>query len=214
MDDAVLDRLAQRCESLHLASGQPVYHAGDESVGAFVVVDGHVQVTRAGRDGVEHALQVAGPATALGDLPLARGERQTATAVATEPTRLLFLSRHAVEGVYRGDPDVAHAIIQSLARRLRDLSLRALALRFRDVVPRLAVLLAAYAERVGAPSSEGGVELELGRTQEELAHEIGAARESVSRAWGQLRDQRLIEPRRGHRLHIPDLQALRAIAGM
>jgi CRP/FNR family transcriptional regulator len=172
-----------------------------------------VRVFRTTRDGAERPVRVVGRGRPLGELPLARGDRHSASAVAMEPSRLLFLSRHVVEGLYRSDPDVAHALIESLARRLHDLALRAQALGYRDVLPRLAVLLAGYANRRGTPSPDGGVELELGRTQEEIAHEIGAARESVSRAWGQLRDQRLIEPRRGHRVIIPDVQRLRDAAG-
>jgi hypothetical protein len=48
------------------------------------------------------------------------------------------------------------------------------------------MLLVGCAERAGAPVASGVV-IELDRTQEGLAHEIGTARESVSRAMKQLR---------------------------
>jgi CRP-like cAMP-binding protein len=83
-------------------------------------------------------------------------------------------------------------------------------LAFRDVAARLAMLLVGYAERAGVATADGVV-IELDRTQEELAHEIGTARESVSRAMKQLRHKKLIEPRDQNRLLIPDVERLRAL---
>ena len=213
LDDATLDRLAARFDTIDLSAGRTLFHDGDECSGLFIVAEGEVRVFRRGRDGAEQTVRVVGWGRTLGELPLARGERHQASAVTTEPTRVLFLSRQSVEALYRAEPDVAHALIDALARRLRDAEFRAQALAFRDVLPRLAVLLAGYAQRGGTRAPDGAVELDLGRTQEEIAHEIGAARESVSRAWGQLRDQGLIEPRRGHRVRIPDVHRLREVAG-
>jgi CRP/FNR family transcriptional regulator len=84
-------------------------------------------------------------------------------------------------------------------------------LAFRDVAARLAMLLSSYADRIGVPTMEGMV-LTLHRTQAELSLEIGAARESVSRAYRQLRDRGMIEMLSDHRLRIPDLERLRALA--
>jgi len=106
---------------------------------------------------------------------------------------------------------VAHAVIRGLGRRLRHLVQVTETLAFRDVAARLALLLAGYADRAPA-SPDGGVELRLDRTQEELSMEIGTARESVSRAWRQLKRKGLIEPLKGGRLRIPDVQRLRAMA--
>ena len=84
-------------------------------------------------------------------------------------------------------------------------------LAFRDVAARLAMLLADYADRIGAPSAGGGIELTLDRTQEELSLEIGTARESVSRAYRQLKRRGLIESAGGRRLRIPDVERLRTL---
>jgi CRP-like cAMP-binding protein len=73
------------------------------------------------------------------------------------------------------------------------------------------MLLADYADHTGTPS-DGGVVFELDRTQEELAAEIGTARESVSRALKQLRDRGMIRSRRGRRFVVADPETLRAWA--
>ena len=66
-------------------------------------------------------------------------------------------------------------------------------------------------ERQGAPDGTG-VRLTLDRTQEELALEIGTARESVSRAFRQLERRGLVVREAPDRLLLPDVQGLREIS--
>ena len=82
---------------------------------------------------------------------------------------------------------------------------------FRDVAARLAMLLADYADHHGKQEGEDTV-LELERTQEELATEIGTARESVSRAFKQLQGQGLIRERKGAQYRLASPDELRAWA--
>jgi CRP-like cAMP-binding protein len=128
-----------------------------------------------------------------------------------EESRLVFLPRADFEYLYRTHPDIAQAIIRGLGARLRHLVHVAETRAFRDVAARLAMLLADYAERSGSTTGDGVV-LKLDRTQEELALEIGTARESVSRAMKQLRRKGLITSLGGARLRIPDVEELRAMA--
>lgn len=138
------------------------------------------------------------------------GGAYPASAVTIEECQLVFLPRAAFEYLYRSQPDIAHAIIRALGRRLRQLVHLTETLAFRDVAARLAMLLVGYAGRSGVMTASG-VEIELDRTQEELAHEIGTARESVSRAMKQLRRKGLIEPLERNRLLIPNVERLRAL---
>jgi CRP/FNR family transcriptional regulator len=146
----------------------------------------------------------------VAELPLFDGGPYPASAVTIEESRLVFLPRADFEYLYRTQPDIAQSIIRALGRRLRHLVHLTETLAFRDVAARLAMLLVGYAERVGT-SVASGVEIELDRTQEEIAHEIGTARESVSRAMKQLRRKGLIEPLERNRILIPDLSRLRAL---
>jgi CRP-like cAMP-binding protein len=71
--------------------------------------------------------------------------------------------------------------------------------------------LADYADQVGTPEGDG-VAFQLERTQEELATEIGTARESVSRALKQLTTRGLIRSRVSNRLVVAPTDQLRAWA--
>ncbi|HKV50995.1 MAG TPA: Crp/Fnr family transcriptional regulator [Gemmatimonadaceae bacterium] len=210
LDEPALDRLAARCVSRTVGPGHVLFTTGEECRGLYFVEDGRVRIYRTSPDGKEQVLHVEGPGRPVAELPLFDGGPYPASAITIEETRLVFLPRADFEHLYRAYPDIAHAIIQGLGRRLRHLVHVAETLAFRDVAARLALLLVGYAERSGR-STPAGVVVTLDRTQEELALEIGAARESVSRALKQLRRTGLIQSAGDDELIIPDVARLRAL---
>lgn len=211
LPDDLLARVAERLVQRRVPSGTVLFTAGEPSRGLYIVQSGRVRVYRVSPEGREQVLHVEGPGRPVAELPLFDGGAYPASAVTIEDSVLLFLPRPEFEQLYRTNPDVAHAIIRGLGRRLRHLVQLTETLAFRDVAARLAMLLAGYADRTGVPTAEG-VELALGRTQEELALEIGAARESVSRALKQLQRKGLIESAGRDRLRIPNVERLRTFA--
>ncbi|HEX5831728.1 MAG TPA: Crp/Fnr family transcriptional regulator [Gemmatimonadaceae bacterium] len=211
LEEGAIARLAERCVPRQVSEGHVLFTTGERCRGLWVIASGRVRIYRTSPEGREQVLHVEGPGRPVAELPLFDGGTYPASAITLEPSCLVFLPRADFEHIYRSNADVAHAIIRGLGRRLRHLVQVTETLAFRDVAARLAMLLADYADRLGERAGEG-VELVLDRTQEELSLEIGTARESVSRAWRQLRQQGLIEPLGAHRLRIADVQRLRAMA--
>lgn len=210
LHDEALQQLARRCVTKTVPAGHVLFTTGEECRGLYMIESGRVRIYRTDPAGREQVLHVEGPGRTVAELPIFDGGPYPASAVTIEECELVFLPRAAFEFLYRNQPDIAHAIIRALGRRLRQLVHLTETLAFRDVAARLAMLLVGYAERAGIETASG-VEIEIDRTQEELAHEIGTARESVSRAMKQLRRKGLIEPLERNRLLIPDVQRLRAL---
>ena len=211
LDETSMQQLADRCVERSVGAGHVLFTAGDECRGLYMIESGRARIYRTNADGREQVLHVEGPGRTVAELPLFDGGAYPASAVTMEPSRLLFLPRADFEQLYRSNPDVAQAIIRALGKRLRHLVHVTETLAFRDVAARLAMLLAGYAEAEGRPVP-GGIELVIERTQEELALEIGAARESVSRALKQLAKRGLIAPTERDSILIPDLDRLRTLA--
>jgi CRP/FNR family transcriptional regulator len=208
LDEPALAQLATRCISRNVSAGHVLFTTGEPCRGLYMVETGRVRIYRTSPEGREQVLHTEGPGRPVAELPLFDGGPYPASAVTTEPSRLAFLARDDFEWAYRTHPDVAQAVIHGLGKRLRHLVQVTETLAFRDVAARLAILLADYAEREGETTAQG-VELVLRRTQEELSHEIGTARESVSRAMRELKRNGLIEPLAGDRIRIPDVERLR-----
>jgi CRP/FNR family transcriptional regulator len=155
------------------ADGQVLWRAGAEPRGLFVILDGAVRVVRA-RDGRQQVVHVETAGATLGEVPLFASGRYPATAVAAAPTTCAVLDRAAVEAAIAADAGVAFALLESLAGRVRTLVDR-LDRRAQPVAERLrAVVLARH-------EAAGGGTFTLGRTQAELAEELGTVREVLVR---------------------------------
>jgi CRP/FNR family cyclic AMP-dependent transcriptional regulator len=211
LSDAVLGSLATRCVPRAVGAGFVLFRAGERCTGLYVVLEGRVRVYRTSPDGREQTLAVEGAGNPVAELPLVDGGPYPASAMTTAPSRLLFLPRAEFEHAFRTDPEVATAVVQALGARLRHFVQLVETLAFRDVAARLAMLLADYGDRQGEMQGEV-VELKLERTQEELATELGTARESVSRAMKQLAQRGLIRKRSGSRFTLARPEQLRAWA--
>jgi CRP-like cAMP-binding protein len=211
LDQNALHQLATRCVSRDVAQGNVLFTMGEACRGLYVLASGRVRIYRVSPEGKEQVLRVELPGATIAELPLFDGGVYPASAVTTEPSRLLFVPRDEFEGLIRSNPDFAMAVMRALGRRLRHLVGVTETLAFRDVAARLAHLLADYADREGA-GPDRSVVVRLRRTQEELAMELGTARESVSRAMKTLRTRGLIESLGGARLRIPEPSRLRAFS--
>lgn len=211
LDQRTLQALSTRCVPRTVGEGFVLFRAGERSTGLYLVLEGRVRIFRTSPDGREQTLAVEGAGRPIAELPLVDGGPYPATAVTVSPARLIFLPRPEFEHAFRTDPDVAAAVVRALGRRMRHLVQLVETVAFRDVAARLAMWLADYAERHGTAEA-GGVSLLLDRTQDELATELGTARESVSRALKQLRERGLIVSRRAARLVVAPPETLRAWA--
>ncbi len=211
LDDRTLVALSRRCVPRVVGEGFVLFRAGDRCTGLYLVAEGRVRIYRASTEGQEQTIAVEGAGRPVAELPIVDGGTYPANAVTTAPSRLIFLPRPEFEHAFRTDPEVASAIVRALGRRMRHLVQLLETVAFRDVAARLAMLLADYAERDGEPR-EGLVTLDLPRTQDELATEIGTARESVSRAFKQLRAAGMVRSRKGSQLMLASPDRLRAWA--
>ncbi len=211
LDDHTLVALSRRCVPRVVGEGFVLFRAGDRCTGLYLVAEGRVRIYRASPEGQEQTIAVEGAGRPVAELPIVDGGTYPANAVTTVPSRLIYLPRPEFEHAFRTDPEVASAIVRALGRRMRHLVQLVETVAFRDVAARLAMLLADYAERDGEPR-EGLVTLDLPRTQDELATEIGTARESVSRAFKQLRAAGMVRNRKGSHLMLASPDRLRAWA--
>lgn len=203
----VLARFRER----RFRKGTALFTEGEPCDGLWVVAEGRVKVFRVSAGGREQVLHVEGPGATLGEVPLFDGAGYVASAAAVAPARLLWLPRRDLEALCRRHPEVALAIIATMARRVRAFAGLAGDLALRPVPARLALLLLEQARSAGRRTPRG-VEITLPGTREEIAARIGTVRELVSRSLASLAKQGLIAVR-GRRCVLPDVSGLEAVVG-
>jgi CRP/FNR family transcriptional regulator len=156
--------------------------------------------------GREQVFHTEGPGATLGEGPLFDRGGFIATAVATKPTRVLFLRRADLLDLCRRHPAVALSMLESLARRMRRFAELVSDLAFRPVPERLARYL-----DVLAHDHRPGATLDLELTQAQLAARLGTVRELVARAFAQLEEHGILTRKR-RRVVIRDPARLAAVA--
>jgi CRP-like cAMP-binding protein len=123
------------------------------------------------------------------------------------PTRVLFLPRAEVIGLCQRRPEVALAMLKTMARRVRHFADIVGDLAFRPVTERVA----RYLDTAAAGAVEPGTRVELTLTQAQLAARLGTVRELVARAFSHLEDRGIIARDRT-RVTIRDPARLLALA--
>ena len=118
----------------------------------------------------------------FGELSLFDPGTRTSTASAVTDTVLLSLSQRDLRPWLTGRPEVAEALLQALAQRLRRANEAMADLVFSDVPGRVAKALLDLSEKFGQPQPDGSTLVAHDLTQEELAQLVGASRETVNKS--------------------------------
>jgi CRP/FNR family transcriptional regulator len=205
------EALARRLRPVRFGPGQRVFEQGTPCEGLWIVGEGRVKIFRTGAQGREQVLHVEGPGATLGEVPLFDRAGYVASAAAQTGALLLWISRREIEALCRRQPEVALAIIATMARRIRAFAGLAADLALRSVPVRLGRLLLDEVARAGRKTSEG-VEVTLPGTREDVAARIGTVREPLSRALAALARRGVVTVR-GRRVMVRDLGRLEDAAG-
>jgi len=210
LSDEELEELARRYPDDHLQAGEIFYTPYDTSERLFILKRGRVRVYRT-TDGREFTQAIVEAGTVFGEMALTAQRLQGAYAQAMEPSILITMSREELEHLILQKPEVGLQIVHLLSERLRRQEIRLEDANTKDVHARLASIIVLLVGSEGVRSASG-YRIPAHHTHQQLADMIGANREAVTRAFGLLQDEGIVELRR-RLIYVMDLQALRRMAG-
>lgn len=175
-----------------------------------VLMAGRVKVYTGTATGGEVVLAVRDRGALVGELAAIDRQPRSATVTALTEVIGLVLLLPAFEAFLREHPRVGALLPRMVAGRLRDADRKRVEFGAYDTVGRVAARLVELAERYGQPV-EGGLQIQMPLSQDELASWTGSSREAVSKALAALRGSGLIETSR-LRVLVRDLDGLRSRA--
>lgn len=204
LPDASLRRIAMVAVERRYARGATLYRAGDPADGLYLILSGRVRVSRetSTRVALLHAEEQGG---VLAEIPVFGGGPFPASARAFVGTRCAHLPVAAVQRLLAEDSAFVRFALARLAERARGLLGRIDELTARTIGARVAEFMLTQA-------SSSGDAFTLGMSQEELARELGTAREVVVRAIGALVASGAIARAGRSRFTVRRLTLLRALA--
>lgn len=117
LGSAELDAVGRAATELSLPEGAVLMREGDVAHEIFVVLEGTVEVTRAG----DHVADI-GPGGFAGEMALLTHARRDATVTCTTPVRALHVDGRSFSSVLREAPHVAVNMLPIVAARVVDSS--------------------------------------------------------------------------------------------
>ena len=115
LPEEVLARILAEGEERSFRHGELIVHAGDSGHELHVVLEGSVNVERAGR-----VVRALAPGALFGEIAILDGGPRTADVVAVGDTRILSVPREVIRSVLESEPRAAWELLGVLARRLRE----------------------------------------------------------------------------------------------
>ena len=208
LPEAALTALASCAVNRTFERGCMVFLEGDPCAGLWLVESGIVKVYQLSPQGREQILHTISPGGTFNDVAVLDGGPNPASVATLTEASLWVISRGDIQRLARQHPELAWALIESVARRTRHLVQMVEDLALRSVRARLARLLLVEA---GRTAGAGELRREQMMTQSDMAARLGTVREMIGRALRDLADAGLIELDR-HRIVISDRERLQAEA--
>jgi CRP/FNR family transcriptional regulator len=187
-NDPALLRLEHELKLVELPAGQTVFHVGAGCHNYLLVADGTVRVQMVGEGGREATLYRVQPGQSciLTTSCILAHEHYPAEAVTETPVQAFVISRAAFEQALNDSPVFRRFVFANLGQRLADVIQRIDAVTFQSVDRRLAAYLLAHCDPAGA----------LRATHQDIAVELGSAREVISRHLKRMEGQGLLQLQR------------------
>ena len=207
LSEVEMHALCARVNNRNFRHGELLFNEGDRCSGLFLVASGKIRIFKLSPSGREQVLAVEGPGSSFAELPVFDGGNYPASASALEDAEVLFISRRDFQNLCREHPEVALKVIAVVGSRLRRLVGIIEDLSFTTVRHRLIALILRLTQASGTASKEG-IRVELTKTHQDLAAELGTVRELVSRNLSRLQAEGFLEVD-GRRIIVKDLAGLK-----
>ncbi len=201
MSPGDLEALASIGEYVTKYPGTHLFKQGAEATAAYVVQRGQVELYRGAKEDSRIVTRV-GEGAVIGDIAMFKGDPYHSSARAIEPVTALRLDRHRLIPLLIEHPVIALRWLVSGLDQLEQTQRRVLRLMHRTVIEQVADLL------LDEANARGEVRL----SQAAIATLLGASRQSVNEALGELRAAGVAET--GYRMiRVIDRDAVARTAG-
>ncbi len=206
---AEAERFARELVVRRYASREFIAVEGEPCRGFFVLLSGRARIFRSGADGREQILRLLAPGDTFGEVPVFDGGPNPATVEALDTCDVALVPSAAFRLIVARYPEVAAALLEHFARRLRSFTELVEQISLQTVQQRIARYLYMTAREEGVDSPDGLV-VPRTITQQDLAALVGSVREVVSRTMRVMEEDGVVEIRRKEIL-VRDIGALRAL---
>ncbi len=170
-----------------------VFAEGDAGDAIYVLKTGHVRLYRLTEDGKEITIAILGPGDVFGELALFERGQRTTFAESMDNTHLCKASVDEFMRLMANKPQLTMMIAREIARRRDEAETHIAWLAYGTVRGRVAGALRYLAQQHGEVVEGGAVRINLRLPHHEIAHLVGASRETCTVELRRLQHAGIIE---------------------
>lgn len=206
-----IERIAAIANEKDVPKKKIVMSADGEQDIMYVLKKGMVRVFKLSPDGKMITLDILKEGDIFGAMAAVKGGTSGAYAETLEDSYICAIRQDDLTGVIKEMPDLAVSLIGKINQKLTEAEDRIADLVFRDVPGRIASVLLKLAEQFGK-AGDGGVEISIKLTHQELADMVGSSRETVTIVLSEFKEDKVVSISEKH-ISIIDEKRLRQWAG-
>lgn len=202
MPPPVADALLAHAHARNFDRGSTIFLRGETATGIYIVLDGWVKLYRIAPSGAEAVVGVITKGASFGEAVAFRHDVYPVSAETVTDSTLLRIEADSFLRIIRNNPEVALSILSATYLHLHGLIAQIEALKAQTGAQRVAEFLLEL-----AACKTGACEVTLPYDKALIAGRLGMKPESLSRAFGRLKDQGVVV--RQNVAEISDVEALR-----
>lgn len=188
----------------HYKKNEQIYLEKEPAHHFYYLKSGRVQIYVTSSNGTERTLAVYQKHAIFGEAAFFDGSPRMSSARATAASQIIPIGRHEILAYLQEHPIQALAMIESLAKTVRNLSTQIHEMSFLPASVRIARFLL-------NESNYGQQDIRY--THDEIASLVGCSRITVSRALAEFRESDVIHTHYGH-IKVTDLQSMEKFASV
>jgi CRP/FNR family transcriptional regulator len=189
-------------KTIYAGDGEVIYDAETAAQNVYYVQTGQVRLFTVGRDDLTRMVCIISPGQWFGAAALAGAPTYRMRAQSVSDTILTEITAEQLLAALSNDPTQLAIFTRQLAHRLLCTTEETSRLVFDDCNQRLINVLLRFSNSAASTRHEDGVVLRI--THDQLAQAVGVARETVSLALTQLRQQNLLRTGRNQLVFNPE----------
>jgi CRP-like cAMP-binding protein len=170
-----------------------IFSEGDPSHMFFILVSGKVKMTKMSHEGKEMIIELISPGEFFGAFAALKGFPYPANAVAMADSVMLLIGRADLLRIIERFPNLMYMLTAHLSERVREFpdTLKSIALE--RVESRISSLLLKLAQKTGLKTADGGLQINMKLTRQDIAEMVGSTVETTIRVMSRFEKAGLIK---------------------
>lgn len=187
LDESAAQALAGSAAKQSHAEESIVFSDGDPAASLFILIDGSIDLIKSTPDGREQLVRQVKSGEMFAEAAMFSGIAYPATAIARTDSTLVVVTKSSFLTIVKEHPEVALAIMGTMAKLLRHLNKLVSDLSLGSVAQRLARYLIDESKKLGTTT------FDLPLPKRDLAFKLGTVPETLSRTLKKLASKGIVE---------------------